>query len=271
MVPVDKGTALEAYGVPDVPTPPITRPPSVEHIDDRAADVVIDMVLENDIQGQGEHQPIEGNMFAQNLTTAIMLVVQFLVGPRHMRARRECRTDDDESRTPRSSPWEKAKATARKIFDKVKDTIRDIGERFKGFFDDPIARTARLLDLGNAFKVRDMPRKKGQHKRHDSDELFERDQKRLGADEFVTGSVKLICSQVANKFPEVGYNQVSEREAAGTKHFVRRYSSLWGADTPRGPSVARVGTPVSSFFKFILQSSSASGFTWEEGLELLRR
>eukprot|EP00752_Nemacystus_decipiens_P001220 g1220.t1 len=204
---VDKRTIAEEY---DLPTPPLTRPPSVEHNDDGVADVVPDtfMILEDDdTRGQEEQHPTEDNMFVRSLTTAVMLVVRFVVGPLHVRTRQGCESGADESLGPRSSLWERAKATARRMFDKAKDTVRDVRERLRGFlFDDPIARTARLLALAKTFEVKDMPCKTA-HKRHDSDELFKRDRNRLGGNEDVTGSVEKICSQMAREFPEVGYNQ----------------------------------------------------------------
>lgn len=110
------------------------------------------------------------------------------------------------------------------------------------------------MALGKAFKVRDMPRKTG-HKRHDSNELFERDQKRLGADEIVTGNVKQICSQVTSEFPEVGYNQVS----GGAPR--TNFDTFVAPDTPK-VAVCSLGivTLVSSCYKFLLQSGSAAGF-----------
>lgn len=90
-----------------------------------------------------------------------MLFVRFLVGPLRVKTRQACRggDDDDEPPAPPFSLWERAKATARGVVEKAKDTIRDVGERLKGLFDDPIARTTRLLALAEAFKVTDMQRK----------------------------------------------------------------------------------------------------------------
>eukprot|EP00903_Cladosiphon_okamuranus_P016688 g15385.t1 len=93
------------------------------------------------------------------------------------------------------------------FLENAKNTIREIGERARGFFDDPIAATTRLLALAEAFKVRDMPREAG-HKRHDCDELFERDRMHVGADEAVADGVQRVCSQMVKEFPEVGYNQL---------------------------------------------------------------
>lgn len=214
---MDEKTTPIPEGWYDVPTPPLTRPPSVEYNDNGGVTVVTETfifpenVLVLETRGQEEQQQTDGSWFVRNLTTAVMLAVRFLVGPLRVRTRQHrCRNDetgDDDPLAPRPSLWEQAKASARKVFDKAKEKIGDVVERFRGLLDDPVARTARLVALAKTFSVRDLPRKAG-HERHDSDELFERDRKRLGADEAVAGSVKHICSQVAKKFLEVGYNQV---------------------------------------------------------------
>lgn len=237
----------------DLPTPPLTRPPSVEHNEDEVANgtETFTVLQQNVAQGQEEQQRTEGHWRLPNLTTAVMLAVQFLVGPLRVRARQGCRNDesgDDESTTPRSSLWEKTKAFARKVLDKAKDKINDVGEQFRGLSDDPIARTTRLLALAKAFMVRDMPRKAG-HKRHDSDELFACDRNRLGADEAVVDGVKQICSQVAREFPEVGYNQVS---GARTKNWMRLLHLTSSSVTKA------VKPPTDNIRSFVIEFSAAS-------------
>lgn len=191
-----------------LPTPPLTRPPSGEF--DELDETPLPGVIIFPSTEAEHHTEEAGGSWLRSLTAAIMLAVRFLASPSNARARPGCWNggDDDDEDDAHPSLWKRAKDAVRKALKNAKKELSDVGERFRRLFDDPVARCARLVDLANAFGVRDLPRRTG-HKRHDSGELFECDRKRLKADETVTAGVKQICSQVVHEFPEVGYNQVN--------------------------------------------------------------
>lgn len=195
-------------GDDSLPTPPLTRPPSSEHNDLDETPLHGVLVIPSTEAEQQRHEA--GRSWLNNITAAVMLALRFIVSPANARARPGCRNggDKDDDRGSRPSLWKRAKDAVKKTVENARKKLSNAGERFRSLFDDPVARCARLVKLANAFMVRDLPRKTG-HKRHDSDELFECDRKRLRADEVVAAGVKQICSTVAHEFPEVGYNQAS--------------------------------------------------------------
>ncbi|CAM9185022.1 unnamed protein product, partial [Hapterophycus canaliculatus] len=217
---IDKllSTTAEDFNTP--PTPPLTRPPSLEHADvETTIDDEVVIVLswpEDATSAEEEQHPQEVN-WVQNLVAAVLVAVRFLTGPTRAGARQRCPDknggDDRRDGARRASLWRRARAAMRDAFGKAVEKARDVKKRVLELFDDPIARAARLVSLAKEFVVRDMPQHAG-HKRHNSDELFERDQHRLGAAESVATSVKKICFQMAAEFPEIGYNQARGFDAA---------------------------------------------------------
>ena len=156
------------------------------------------------------------------IVAAFTLAVNYLLAPLGGRVRRGgCRRgntdhdgrdsrDDPRDHPPRSSLWKDFKDAAGRVIDRARSGLRAFADRFTdGLFDDPIARTARLIGLASAFKVRDLPHRAGGHnKRHDSGMLIEVDRVRLEAGKDVSAGVQLVCRRACSMFPEVGYNQV---------------------------------------------------------------
>ncbi|CAM9895151.1 unnamed protein product [Ectocarpus sp. 13 AM-2016] len=90
-----------------------------------------------------------------------------------MRARQESRDDengrDRRHHEPRSSPWDRAGASARRLLDRAGDALRQAINRFLGLFDNPMVRTARLLEFVNRLNFRDMPRQPGSRRQSSGD------------------------------------------------------------------------------------------------------
>lgn len=208
-------TTAEHFVTP--PTPPLTRPPSLDHADADTTDddeVVIVFPWHEDVTpAEQEDQVPEGVNWVQSLAAAVVVAVRFLMGPSRARAGQRCRGndngDDGGDGASRASLWKRARAAMRDVLGKAVDKVRDVKQRVLDVFDDPIARATRLVNRAREFTVRDMPHNGG-HRRHNSDELFERDQHRLGAGESIAASVKNICFEMVAAFPEIGYNQVRE-------------------------------------------------------------
>ncbi|CAN0316559.1 unnamed protein product, partial [Scytosiphon promiscuus] len=210
---VDKLLPTTAEGFDTPPTPPLTRPPSLEHAEVEATigdEVVIAFPWHEVPTSTTEEDTPEEVNWVQTLAAAVLVAVRFLTGPPRERARQRCRqSGNDHGRghgARRASLWRRARTAMRDVFARAAEKIRGAKQRVLELFDDPISRAARLLNRAREFSVRDMPQRGG-HRRHNSDELFERDQHRLGAEESVAASVKKICFQMAADFPEIGYNQ----------------------------------------------------------------
>lgn len=203
-------TTAENFETP--PTPPLTRPPSLENAEagGNGGNGVAIVFPWHDNTTNGEEENSSGQAsWLRNLVSAVMVAVRFLVAPPHVRAGQRCRGDDiSDDHGDRASLWKRTKDAVRDVFDKAAEKICGAKDKFLELFDDPVAKAARLVDLARLFKVRDMPHQTG-HKRHGSGDLFKCDQHRLGAAKGVAAGVKQMCFQVAAEFPEIGYNQVS--------------------------------------------------------------
>ncbi|CAN0194017.1 unnamed protein product [Ectocarpus fasciculatus] len=205
------------------PTPPLSRLPSAEEGPesyDLATDVPVPMIIIPPLwrvedaaaaaaavaaATEEEQRPREN--WLRSLVATMMVAVRFLVGPR---ARNGCRgdDDDDDNDIAQHATWrERAAAAARRLLRSVRNKIIDAKDRLLAMFDISIARrTARLLDLARKINILDMPRRAG-FRRQGSDELFEVDRSRLGANDAVAAAVKEICTKLVATFPVIGYNQ----------------------------------------------------------------
>lgn len=197
-------------------TPPLTRPPSAERAGDGAG--VLDRVVtvplwpDDPVTGQDQEQQQPGDTnWLKHLTAMVMTAIRLFVRPNDVRARQESREDEnDHDRShhePRPSPWDRARASARNLLDSAGDALRRAKDRFLGLFDNPIARTARLLELANKLNFRDIPRQPGS-RRQSSDDLFKADRRRQRTCSTVAAGIKKICAKLVAEFPHIGYNQV---------------------------------------------------------------
>ncbi|CBJ49212.1 hypothetical protein Esi_0211_0041 [Ectocarpus siliculosus] len=212
-----KVLATTSTSIDTPPTPPLTRTPSVEHAGDGAG--VLDRVVTVPLwrgdavaeQNQEQQQPGETN-WPKRLAATVMIAIRLFVRPNDVRARQESRDDenghDHRHHEPRPSPWDRARASARKLLDRPGDTLRQAKNRFLGLFDNPIARTARLLELVKRLNFRDMPRQPGS-RRQSSGDLFIADRCRRRTCSAIAASIKKICATLVAEFPQIGYNQLS--------------------------------------------------------------
>ncbi|CAN0049268.1 unnamed protein product, partial [Ectocarpus fasciculatus] len=211
-----KALAATSTSIDTPPTPPLTRPPSAEHAGDGAGvlDRVVTVPLWPDDaatgQDQEQQEPGETN-WLKRLAATVMVAIRLFVRPHDVRARQESRDDanghDRRHHEPHPSPWDRARASARKLLDRAGDALRRVKNHLLGLFDNPIARTARLLELSNLLNFRDMPRQPGS-RRQSSGDLFKADRHRHRTCATIASGIKTICAKLVAEFPQIGYNQV---------------------------------------------------------------
>lgn len=163
-------------------------------------------------QDQEQQEPGETN-WLKRLAATVMVAIRLFVRPNDVRARQESRDDanghDRRHHEPHPSPWDRTRASARKLLDRAGDALRRVKNRLLGLFDNPIARTARLLELSKLLNFRDMPRQPGS-RRQSSGDLFKADRHRHRTCATIASGIKIICAKLVAEFPQIGYNQVRE-------------------------------------------------------------
>ncbi|CAM9130649.1 unnamed protein product, partial [Ectocarpus sp. 6 AP-2014] len=198
------------------PTPPLTRPPSAEHAGVGAG--VLDRVVtvplwpDNAVGGQDQEQQQPGETnWLKRLAATVVIAMRLCLRPTDVRARKESRdVENDHDRRhhePRPSPWDRARASARRLLDRTGDALRQAKNRFLGLFDNPIPRTARLLELVKSLNFRDMPRQPGS-RRQSSGDLLRADPRRRRTCSTIAAGIKNICAKLVAEFPQIGYNHV---------------------------------------------------------------